>query len=306
MKTKLLITILILIVKFSFGQQFTDLYGDYLGQVLPGDTPTVFAMGIISIDSLIEHSAPAFSPDGNEVYWVADQPPGPHNSKWRNLALNMRRVNGRWSVPSVTPYDITAISPDGSRGYFWDNKEKDIFTIEKQGDKWGEPKSLNFISRYPELKIAIDPSITHDGTIYFMGLAEGMGLIHNYAIYRAKFVKGEYSRPELLPQGINLPSSQNWTPYIAPDESYIIFSSHRSGQFGQGDLYISFHNVTEDTWTEPFNMGKPINTAYQERLPGLSPDGKYLFFTRSTPLDDVYWVNTRIIDKLREKSNIKK
>ena len=68
MKKGLLIIFLILIVKFSFGQKFTDLYGGYLGQAPPGDTPVVFARGIVS-DTLLQHSAPAFSPDGNEVFW---------------------------------------------------------------------------------------------------------------------------------------------------------------------------------------------------------------------------------------------
>jgi hypothetical protein len=67
MKKGLFILFLILIIKSSFGQQFTDLYGDYLGQTPPGDIPVVFARGIIS-DKYQQHSAPSFSPDGSEVF----------------------------------------------------------------------------------------------------------------------------------------------------------------------------------------------------------------------------------------------
>ena len=69
MKKELSTIVLILIAQSSFAQEFTDLYGDYLGQVPPSDTPVVFAPGIVSTDSIIQHSAPAFSPDGNEVFW---------------------------------------------------------------------------------------------------------------------------------------------------------------------------------------------------------------------------------------------
>jgi Tol biopolymer transport system component len=95
----------------------------------------------------------------------------------------------------------------------------------------------------------------------------------------------------------------NWTPYVDPDDSYIIFSSNREGEFGEGDLYISFHNKSSGTWSEPVNMGGNINTRAQERFPSVSPDGKYLFFTRWTPdhNQDVYWVSAGIIEKLRAK-----
>ena len=51
-----------------YAQEFTDLYGNYLGQTPPGDTPVVFAPGIVSTP-IIEHSAPTFSRDGKEIYW---------------------------------------------------------------------------------------------------------------------------------------------------------------------------------------------------------------------------------------------
>jgi hypothetical protein len=59
-------------------------------------------------------------------------------------------------------------------------------------------------------------------------------------------------------------------------------------------------------------MGEPINTGTEERLPGLSPDGKYLFFTWLTRYNnkdfdhDIFWVSTEIIEKLRGNSNEKK
>jgi hypothetical protein len=59
MKKTLIISLLVLVAQFSFGQQFTDLHGDYLGQTPPGDTPVVFAPGIISKNGL-EHSAAFF------------------------------------------------------------------------------------------------------------------------------------------------------------------------------------------------------------------------------------------------------
>jgi hypothetical protein len=75
-----ILAMLVLIVQFSFGQEFTALSGDYLGLTLPGDSPVVFARGIISTDHH-EHSAPAFSPESNEVFW----------SLWRRPKMTNRR-----------------------------------------------------------------------------------------------------------------------------------------------------------------------------------------------------------------------
>jgi hypothetical protein len=289
-------------------QEFTDLKGDYLGQKPPGLVAEVFARGIISTDDL-EHSPAFFSPNGNEVFWRVNRPPGPDNEEWTSWGMTMRRIGDNWTVPEVSPFGgMFIFSPDGRQGYFWSHKERDIFVVAKQGDNWGKPKSLNFIARYPELEFAPLPSITRDGTLYFLGIAKGLGLQNDYGLYRTKLINGEYAKPKLLPRCINLPPYLNWTPFIAPDESYLIFSSHRYGELGSGDLYISFHDISSDTWSEPVNMGEQVNSRTQERLPGVSPDGKYLFFTRDNPphSGDVFWVSAEIIDRLREGNKEKK
>ncbi|MDO9511220.1 MAG: hypothetical protein Q7J34_05645 [Bacteroidales bacterium] len=71
--------------------------GDYLGQTHPGDTPVVFALGIISVDSTIEHGAPTFSPDGNTVFWQSNLR---HQDKETEIFLKtMHRKIGQWTAP---------------------------------------------------------------------------------------------------------------------------------------------------------------------------------------------------------------
>ena len=47
MKKRLVIIILFLTVNFSFGQDFTDLYGDYLGQAPPEDSAVELSLPMI-------------------------------------------------------------------------------------------------------------------------------------------------------------------------------------------------------------------------------------------------------------------
>jgi dipeptidyl aminopeptidase/acylaminoacyl peptidase len=275
--------------------------GDYFGQTPPGDTPVVFARGIIS-DNYQQHGAPSFSPDGNIVFWQTNQRPANENEKWPTFSMTMQRKGDSWTAPEISPYgSMPFFSPDGKRIYFAGKEDgDDPCYVEKQVNSWSEQKSIGLITRFPELKNVFFPSIANNGTIYFMGHAEGQWL--NIGIYRAELTNGEYTKPELLPPGINAPGGmRNWAPFIAPDESYLIFCSTRGlPEYDQGDLHICFRQQ-DGSWTDPVSMGAPINTSEMERFSSLSPDGKYLFFTRDTPGydEDVYWVSTGIIEKLR-------
>lgn len=281
---------------------------DYLGQPPPGAMPEGFARGIVSTEATNEHMAPSFSPDGDEVFWWANRHPddGPF------LSMTMRRENGRWSAPRATTFEaiMPVFSPDGQRAYFGAFRScpvaaqkgrsyLDIWFVERRGDAWSEPRCLDLVARDPELRQAAMPRITRDGTLYFIGYTPETRA--NHGIYRAELTDGEYARPELLPRSINLPPFLNWAPFIAPDESYLLFSSNRRDpDHDGGDLYVS-HRQPDGSWAEPVSLGEPVNTPRQEVFPGVSPDGQYLFFCRNTPgrKNDVYWIETSSIAAFR-------
>lgn len=301
MKNRIMIIFLIFNAIYSFGQQSTDLYGDYLGQIPPSDTPVVFARGIISTE-FQNHGVPSFSPNGKEVFWQVNRLD--NENKWFISIMTMRRIDDRWTSPKISPFTgVPVFSHDGKRIYFGGDKP---YYIEVLGDSLSEPKDINLISRFPELKFLYNLSITRNGTLYFLGNAIGLGSRNNYGIYRAELVNGEYTTPELLPPGINASSGVlNWTSFVAPDERYLIFSSNRNDVQRSGgdgcDLYISFRKEN-GSWTDPVSLGYKINSNQLERFPSLSPDGKYLFFTRWTPDydEDVFWVSAKIIDQLKK------
>jgi Tol biopolymer transport system component len=296
MKKGLMIIFMTLIVKFSFGQEFTDLYGDYLGQAPPEDTQKVFASGIISRYSL-EHSAALFSPDGSEVYWAWKDNPSAFMHIWF-----MKRINNRWTKPQAfIPFGDTVacldpfLSRDGKKLYFTAkiNGKHNIWFVERQGDIWGPPQNISPVINNSDYQG--QPSLTSSGTIYYLG----------DRIDRSKYENKKFLQPEILPSIINLHQYDS-DPCIALDDSYLIFSSNRKN--GDKDLYISFHDTISDAWSEPINFGEPINTNSTDRFAAISPDGKYLFYTSNNGDNsmDVFWVSTKIIDRLRQKSKIKK
>ena len=293
MKRKIMIGFFLIIAWFSFGQQFTEFSGDYLGQTPPGDTPVVFAPGIISRYSL-EHGPAVFSPDGNEVYWAWRDNPSTICHIWY-----MKRINNRWTKPeSFAPFGDTVthwdpfLSLDGKKLYFSakNNNKADIWFVEKQDKGWGKPQSISPVINN-DVNDQCQAVLNRKGTVYYSG----------GCIIRSKFKKGNYLQPDTLPSSINM-VRYDADPYIAPDDSYLLFASRRLND--QVDIYISFHDTLTDTWSEPINAGEPINTYETDRFPAISPDGKYLFFTRYNGFGndmDVFWVSAKIIDRLRKK-----
>lgn len=283
-------------------KEFPILKGDYIGQTPPGDVPIIFAPGIISVDSTVEHGYPTFSPDGNMVFWQSNLR---HKEKETEIFLKvMRRVDGQWTEPESSPYGgMPAFSPDGKQLYFLpkNQEEKDLCFITKQAEKWSDPKSTNLIKRFPELKFMYGHSITNDATLYFFSHAEGLGSRNDFGIYRSERINGIYAKPELLPSSINAAEGViNWMPFIAPDESYLLFSSDRNT--GRQSIFISF-SLSDGSWTEAHGLGEGINTQKGERFPYVSPDGKYLFFTRWHGRDneDIMWVSAEIINKIKKE-----
>ncbi len=309
MKKILNIIVFVLIINPSFGQQFTELFGDYLGQAVPNDTPYVFAPNLVSSRHL-EHSSAVFSENGNTVVWCSIQ----DNIK---KLFQMQRINNQWTEPKLLDLfnDSCAIWSDGpiffpgTNRLFFNTARKisdstdasskvksRIWNAEYIKGNWGEPMLYDGLVNSDIGQI----SFTQDSTIYFLGKQEGAW--HEIGIYYSKYKDGKYETPIPMPLEIN-ESFQNWTPFISPDESYLIYSKCiNHGDFG--DLYITYFDEQIKKWSIPQNMGEAINSGAQERFPYVSPDGKYLFFTRWTRENDqdVFWINSDIIDRLRQES----
>ncbi|MEM8899375.1 MAG: hypothetical protein AAGC85_14775, partial [Bacteroidota bacterium] len=78
------------------------------------------------------------------------------------------------------------------------------------------------------------------------------------------------------------------TPYVSPDEGYLIFASIGD----QLDLHISFKD-RQGNWTKTKKLNGNINSLGQGN-PFATPDSKYLFFTIGDYQDKewkVMWVN---------------
>ncbi|MBC3910461.1 TolB-like translocation protein [Undibacterium umbellatum] len=231
--------------------------------------PALFQPGLISDGGVF---GLALSPDGNQAFWV--------QSQGRRIALRIMsssRVNGVWQTPQIASFsrdtqwkDIDpAISPDGKTLIFQSNrpvpgkperKGFDIWASSKTADGWGAAYHLGNVINTDASESSA--SIAANGNIYFM--KENEEAAQQSDLYVSRFINGAYQTPENLGPPINSKERES-NPYVAPDESYLIYFSTRPGGYGDVDLYISFRE--QGKWTEAVNLGQTINSAAAEFCP---------------------------------------
>lgn len=69
---------------------------------------------------------------------------------------------------------------------------------------------------------------------------------------------------------------------MTPDGDVVVVSMKAHDTHGMNDLYVSYY-IRKDVYSTPVNIGKAINTEYQETTPFLSPDKRFLYFSSDRP-----------------------
>jgi WD40-like Beta Propeller Repeat len=247
--------------------------GPYLGESV-GDRPAMFGRGVVSRQ--YQELNAAFSPAGDELYFTLADAARSHYT----LLRMVRRADGTWREPAVAPFsgryaDADPIfSPDGERLYFIStrptgadpaHKDFDIWYVDRREAGWGEPVNVGPPVNTPDDEYYV--SVTRDGTLYWS---------RNGDIYRAAREGSRY-RAERLGAAVNGKRTEEFDPFVAPDESYLVFGSVRPGSLGSADLYVSFR--AGGAWQPARSLGPTINSEALEYCPIASPDGSVFFFT---------------------------
>jgi Tol biopolymer transport system component len=264
--------------------------------------PQLFGENVISTAD--DESHPAFTPDGKTLYFLKNDPSFNH---WTIVVSHEQ--NGRWSTPEVAPFSgqfsdaDPFIAADGQRFFFISTRpvngkpkeDTDIWMMKKSGPEagagigaaanpeagagWLEPEHLAAVNSETNEWF---PTVSKNGNLYFGSeRPSGKGKCD---LYVSRLVDGKYQTPENLGEPINTVANEI-EPFIAPDESYIIFAGTGLPESrGAYDLYVSFRRDGE--WTKPVNLGDKINSAAWDFSPKVSPDGKWFFFTSNRGFAD--------------------
>ena len=81
-----------------------------------------------------------------------------------------------------------------------------------------------------------------------------------------------------LGNAINTPTTWESQPTLSPDGNTLFFASDRPGGFGGIDIWKSYR-LPDETWSQPENAGRMVNTPAHEKAPFIHPDGQSLYFS---------------------------
>lgn len=251
-----------------------NLTGPYLGQKAPGSKAEVFAPGVVS--TRLYELFSAFTPDMKEFYFVRydeDDKPSMIVYKYQNERWQKSITGPRVGEPFITP--------DGKTMHLGRRY------MERTASGWSEIKSLG--APYKDYSIMRLTS-SSKGTYFFDTAGEE-------PIRYSLLTDGQRGAPQMLNIDLGI---HNAHPWIAPDESYLIWDDQREEGHGGADLYISYRQA-DGSWGPSINLGPEINSGRSDSYPTITPDGKYMLFNRSIDENnvDIYWVDAAFIERLR-------
>jgi len=257
----------------------------YLGQKPPGLIPEIFAPGFVSTDALEVEGA--FAPDMKEFYFIRQE----IGEKSKSYVIQFK--DGSWTEAIERPSSEgeVFISTDGKTMHLGNTYR------ERTAMGWSDEKRLApLFDEYPIMRLTASSSGT-----YVFDVRDSIGTIRY-----SRLVEGQHRKPVAFGPQVN---SGIYTahPFIAPDESYIIWDSTRDEGYGASDLYISFRQH-DGSWGAAINMGENINTEFEDSYGSVTSDGKYFIFQTinfgesiAESTANIYWVDAQIIEALKPK-----
>jgi outer membrane protein OmpA-like peptidoglycan-associated protein len=174
------------------------------------------------------------------------------------------------------------ISQNGKVIYFTtdrSSKKQKVFYVEKTGNSWTNPKEVD--GEINDGKESGAVALTSDGQfMLFAAFEHEMGSFGRTDLYSAEKVNGKWTNIKNLGENINTDAWES-QPMISNDGNILYFVSDRKGGYGGTDIYISVKSGNE--WSKAINVGKMINTEFDEMTPVIGVDNSNFTFSSNRP-----------------------
>ena len=277
----------------SYNQyEFPVLEGLYFGQKPPGITPKIFAQGIVSINGRSEYGI-SFSPDLDEMYFSVQK-------KGKTADIYFSKLEDKKWKP-IEKADFTKgkkagemepfLSFDGKKIYFTaynpDFTNTKIWVANWINSDWGNARKLDSPINDEEV---FNATLAKNGDLFYTDIFKSK-------TYYSAFKNGKYPKVREVEIEFGIHG------FISPSQDYLLVDARNKEDKNRKDkdIYVYFKKK-DGAWSKPINLGDKVNSNFGETVPSVTPDGKYLFFSRYNEkggLPNFYWVSTKIIESLR-------
>jgi len=170
-----------------------------------------------------------------------------------------------------------SISIDNRNLFFTVNKNEnfDIYTSSENNGVWSEPVSAGRSVNDPE-RWESQPSISPDGkSLYFVSIRDSVNQTSDIYFSR-KNSDGSWAPARPVGAPVNTTGNEK-TPFLHPDNNTLYFSSDYHKGLGGYDIFMC-RRRQDGSWSDPVNLGYPINTEADELGFFVSTDGKIGYF----------------------------
>jgi outer membrane protein OmpA-like peptidoglycan-associated protein len=275
------------------------------------------------VNTPLNELRPTISADGNLLFFIREN--HPHNTNYntvrnsQDIWFTMRDTTGQWSKAVHLGYPLNTalynsvfwISPDNNRilirGAFihgdYAGNGVSMCWLQEDG-YWSKPEAL-MIKNYWKYDRGVrsGATITHDGKALLLYMSPEKGSFLNDIFVSLLQPDGTWSEPKSLGKKINLEKYDEMTPYLAADGETLYFSSDRPGGLGDNDIWMTKKlDKTWQKWSDPVNLGSPINTPEWDAFFTLDAGGEYAYLTNSEGgFGESDIVKVKLLEKERPK-----
>jgi outer membrane protein OmpA-like peptidoglycan-associated protein len=244
-----------------------------------------------SVNSGFSDYAPVISSDQSVLFFTSRRAGSTGGNKandnefYEDVYVSYRK-NGQWAPAENAGPEINTklhescigISPGGKELFIYKDDDKvkgDIFfcNLDSKG-KWSKPKSLGKNINTPYIENSV--TISADGkTLYYS--SDHPGGMGGMDIYVSKMGKNGWGIPQSLGDKINTEFDDEG-PFIDVDGKTLYFSSKGHEGMGGFDLYKTVYDSLTNKWSNPVNLGYPINSPDDDIYFVISGDGKFGYY----------------------------
>lgn len=236
------------------------------------DHPSEFELEQLDYPINSKHAdlSPGYFNDHNELVFTSSRP----TLEWQKspndflVFHTLRESSNGWSTPQilrnigVLPKNapkVEVVNEDGKLFIYKNQNGGDLFYSNPEEYGWTIPEE--FDSKITTTRLESDFFINdQENKILFASKRGGNGL----DIYESNLkIDGTWSTPKPISGKVNSRFDED-SPFISHDGQTLYFSSNRPESMGGFDVFQSQYNSVTKTWSEPVNLGFPINTIDDE------------------------------------------
>jgi len=258
------------------------------------------------VNSEYEELKPVLSPTGKQLFfgrkfhpdnvggvedyediWVSDL--DTVTNEWqqaRNMGPLLNTEGPNW-VSSITPDGNTLVMVLGNK---IDPKRDKLVSgmsmSSKQGDSWSKPEAQE-IADYYNYSDKANFYLANNRKTLLMSI-ERDDTFGDRDLYVSFLNRDDsWTAPLNLGNQINTATAET-SPFLAPDDKTLFFSTAGFAGFGKSDIYMTRRlDDTWQNWSEPLNMGPNVNSDGDDLFFTMPAEGDFAYYTKEDSLGDM-------------------